>query len=175
GTGGRRLSQRVPDRTWLWALERSCLVPDATVSAVRSSGRRVGVPVEHRVARVGVDAIRRAAQSAARRRHAQRHLSRTAGSGDGATDDGADVGGFAWRDAVTHEDRRQTPLSSDAVEYRAKTPPCTHGSAAGELWRARDLILKNRFSFTRTVRTSCRYSGNHSCHVFHESYRGFGR
>src|SRR5262249_55789452 len=120
-------------------------------SAVRSSGRRVGLPVEHRVARVGVDTIRRAAQSAAHRRHAQRHLSRTAGTVDGATDDGDDVVGFAWRDAVTHHDRRQTHLSSDAVESRAKTHPRTHGSVAGELWRTRYLILKNRFSFTRNV------------------------
>ena len=53
---------------------------------------------------------------------------------------------LAWRDAVTHQDRRQTYLSSDAVEYSAKTHPRTHGSAAGELWRARYfLILKTDF------------------------------
>src|SRR5256712_8138868 len=158
GTGCRRVWPCVPDRTRLRAVERARLVADATVSAGRTSGRRAGRPVAHRVARGGVDAMRRAAPSAARRRHAQRPLSGAAGTVDGATDDREDVVGFAGRDAVTPHDRRHTPLSADTVDSRAQAPPRTHGSAAGELGRACDLMLKNRFSFTRNVSLEMRLS-----------------
>src|SRR4029450_3393401 len=82
GTGRGGLSQRVPDRTRLRAVERACVVADTVVFAVRPSGRWVALPVEHRAARVGADAIRCAAQSAASRRAAQRHLSRPTRTAD---------------------------------------------------------------------------------------------
>ena len=75
--------------------------------------------------------VRRNLQQA--RRHAQRHLSGAAGTPDGATDDGDDAVGFARRDAVAHHDQRQTPLSSDTVECRAKAHPRTDGGAARDL------------------------------------------
>ena len=83
--------------------------------------------------RVGVDAIYRAAQSVASRRHAQRHLSGATGTPDDATDDGDDAVGFARRDAVAHQKRRATHLSSDPVECRAKAHPLIDGGPAGEL------------------------------------------
>src|SRR5438128_7490893 len=109
------------------------------------------LPVAYRAARAGVDPIRRAAQSAASRRHTQRHLSGAARTGDGATDDGDDAVGFSRRDAVAHQGPRQTPLSSDAVEYGAKAHPRTHGGAARRLCWTRYLILQNQFSFVRNV------------------------
>jgi transposase len=62
--------QTADDPLYLPEIAKVRQVADPTVSAGRTAGRRVGLPVEHRAARVGVDAIRRAAQSAASRRHA---------------------------------------------------------------------------------------------------------
>src|SRR6267378_3541632 len=124
---------RVPDEAAAYQAAAALLVADPTVSAGRTAGRRADLPVEHRAARVGVDAIHRAAQSAASRRHAQRHLSGAAGTPDGATDDGDDVVGFARRDAVAHQERRETHLSSDTAECRAKAHPLPDGGATGEL------------------------------------------
>ena len=55
---------------------------------------------------VSTDAVRRAAESAASQRHAQRHLSGAAGTPDGATDDGDDAVGIARRDVVAYHDQR---------------------------------------------------------------------
>src|SRR5262249_9687270 len=91
------------------------------------------------------------AQSAASRRHTQRHLSGAARTGDGTTDDGDDAVGFSRRDAVAPQGQRQIHLSSDAVEYCAKAHPRTHGGAARYLCWTRYLILQNQFSFVRNV------------------------
>src|SRR5262249_51687010 len=113
---------------------------------------RPDLPLEYRAACAGVDTIRRAAQSPASGRHAQRHLSGAARTVDGATDDGDAAVGFSRRDAVAHQGQRPTHLSSDAVEYCAKAHPRTHGGAARYLCWTRYLILQNQFSFVRNVR-----------------------
>jgi hypothetical protein len=125
--------QTADDPLYLPEIAKVRQVADPTVSAGRTAGRRAELPVEHRAARVGVDAIHRAAQSAASRRHAQRHLSGAAGTPDGTTDDGDDAGSFARRDAVAHQERRETHVSSDTAECRTKAHPLIDGGATGEL------------------------------------------
>src|SRR6186713_1759908 len=110
---------------------------------------RAGPPPERRS--VNTALLKTRNRLAASRRHAHRHLSGAARTVDSATDDGDDAVGFSRRDAVTHQGQRQTPLSSDAVEYCAKAHPRTHGGTASHLYWTRYLILQNQFSFVRNV------------------------
>src|SRR5215475_1994150 len=129
---------------------------------MRAADRRADLPAEHRPARAGADAVCRAGEFEERRNDAQRHLPRTARQTNHASNDG-DAAARVSRDHIVADyDQWGNRRTLDATQSCARTHRRIDWNTAGGLLQACSSIVKNRFSFTRTVRD--RYAG-HQCAV----------
>src|SRR5215510_7380349 len=118
---------------------------------MRASDRRADLPAEHRPACAGADAVCRAGEFEERRNDAQRHLPRTARQTNHASNDG-DAAARVSRDHIVADyDQWGNRRTLDATQSCARTHRRIDWNTAGGLLQACSSIVKNRFSFTRTV------------------------